>query len=75
MGEPIILWDSNGVMWIMHSPAAAQSLVDKGVLSWEAPPNAPPLIVVPEPTPDDTQEVATVKPPKRKREKGDGGVL
>jgi hypothetical protein len=32
-------------------------------------------ILLQKPTPDDTQEVATVKPPKRRREKGDGGVL
>jgi hypothetical protein len=64
MGEPIRLWDKDGVLWVTYSPSAARLAVEAGTHTYEQPV-----------TPNDTQEVATVKPPKRKREKGDGGVL
>jgi hypothetical protein len=65
MSEPIIRYDKDGNEHVMHSPSIAQAMVEAGLLFVE-----PPVL-----TPDDTQEVAAVKPPKRKREKGDGGVL
>jgi hypothetical protein len=79
MGEPIILWDSQGNQVIRYSPSQARAEVEAGYLFTEYPalipaPNAP-KTVLPPLTPDDTQEVATVQPPKRRREKGDGGVL
>jgi hypothetical protein len=71
MSEPIRLYDHMGTLYVTHSPSVAASALREGLLFME-----PPAHTVPEPTPDDTQDVPVVPTGRaRRKSSGNGGVL
>ena len=83
MGEPIILYDATGNVWVTHSPSTADAAVAAGTHTRARPTHEQVAAVIDAMramerdeavTPDDTQEVPVVPTgrARRKRETGTG---